>query len=239
MFGDCFTMYNESGLGIACRRVLEAFGYRVVLADAGCCARAKMSLGLLPEAITEVDDTLASLRPLIEDASVRAVLFLEPSCLSAVKDDWLTLKVRTDPALRERLAKKSFLVEEFLHKQWDAHPRRPEFEAPAQDVLLHAHCHQKALWGAGTSADMLRRVAGDRLRVLDTGCCGMAGSFGYSADRYDMSMKIGELTLFPAVRAAPDACIAAPGTSCRHQVHDGVGRTAKHPVEWLAEWLCE
>lgn len=237
LFGDCFSMYNESGTGVAAKRVLEAFGYRVILADAGCCARAKISLGLLPEAIEEVDATLANLRPLIEDESVGAVLFLEPSCLSAVKDDWLTLKVRTDKGLRERLAAKSFLVEDFLHRRWDDHPQRAAFTPPTQDVLLHGHCHQKALWGAETSAAMLRRVAGNKLRVLDTGCCGMAGSFGYSADRFELSMKIGELALLPAVRNAPAACIAAPGTSCRHQIHDGAARHAKHPVEWLAEWL--
>lgn len=237
LFGDCFSMYNESGIGVAAKRVLEAFGYRVILADAGCCARAKISLGLLPQAIEEVDATLANLRPLIEDDGVGAVLFLEPSCLSAVKDDWLTLKVRTDKGLRERLAAKSFLVEDFLHKRWDDHPRRAAFTPPTQDVLLHGHCHQKALWGAETSAAVLRRVAGNKLRVLDTGCCGMAGSFGYSQDRFELSMKIGELALLPAVRNAPGACIAAPGTSCRHQIHDGAARHAKHPVEWLAEWL--
>lgn len=239
LFGDCFSMYNDSQIGLAAKRVLKAFGYRVVLADAGCCARAKISLGLLPEAIEEIDATLANLRPLIEERSVDAVLFLEPSCLSAVKDDWLTLKVRTDKGLRERLAAKSFLVEDFLHKRWDDHPRRAAFTPPTDDVLLHGHCHQKALWGAETSAAMLRRVAGDRLRVLDTGCCGMAGSFGYSQDRFDLSMKIGELALLPAVRNAPGACIAAPGTSCRHQIHDGAARHAKHPVEWLAEWLAQ
>ena len=90
----------------------------------------------------------------------------------------------------------------------------------------------------GSSGALLKRLLGDRVRVLDSGCCGMAGSFGYAADRYDLSMKIGEQVLLPAVRSAVgDACIAAPGTSCRHQIHDGAGRTAQHPVELLAEWL--
>ncbi len=237
IFADCFSAYNESGIGIACKRVLEAFGYRVVLADAGCCARAKISLGLLPEAIAEADDTLANLRPLIEDRGVRAVLFLEPSCLSAVRDDWLTLRLRTDSSLREGLAEKAYLAEDFLHKRWDDHPVRPSFRSPEARVLLHAHCHQKALWGAGTSADMLKRVAGNKVEVLDTGCCGMAGSFGYTRDRYELSMKIAGITLLPAVEGAPDAQVAAPGASCRHQLHDGAACHAKHPIELLAGWL--
>ena len=200
--------------------------------------RAKISLGLLRDAITEADATLARLRPLIEDDDVGAILFAEPSCLSAVKDDWLTLKLKAPMELREWLAAKSFLPEDFLHREWDAHPQRARFSPPQGETILHGHCHQKALWGVQTSADMLRRVVGDRLRVLDSGCCGMAGSFGYAADRYDLSMKIGEQVLLPAVRSAVgDACIAAPGTSCRHQIHDGAGRTAQHPVELLAEWL--
>ena len=236
LFGDCFSMFNEPGIGLATHRVLSAFGYRVVLADAGCCARAKISLGLLDGARREADATLARLRPLIEDDAIAAILFAEPSCLSAVKDDWLALRLSTPIELRRRLAAKTFLPEEFLHRRWEAHPRRPEFR-PIGSVVLHAHCHQKALWGAESSGAMLRRVFGDACRVLDTGCCGMAGSFGYTKGRYDLSMKIGGLSLFPALSAARDSLIAAPGASCRHQVHDGAGRRAQHPMELIAAAL--
>ena len=240
LFGDCFTMFNEPGIGLATRRVFEACGYRVELADAGCCGRAKISMGLLPEAIAEADATLARLRGVIEDEGVAAVLVAEPSCLSAFKDDWLQLRLRTSIELRKALAAKSFLPEEFLDTHWERHPRRPSFAAPAGGrVVLHGHCHQKALWGAGTSAGALRRAFGAGVEVLDSGCCGMAGSFGYAADRYDLSMRIGELVLFPAVRAAGGAAIAAPGTSCRHQIHDGTGVTARHPMEILAGALAE
>jgi Fe-S oxidoreductase len=231
LFGDCFTMYNESGIGLAAARVLEAFGYRVTLADAGCCGRAMISTGLLESAIESADGALARLRPLVDDEAVRAVLVLEPSCLSAIKDDWLQLRLRTGIEERRRLAAKTWLVEEFLEKEWSSHPRRPDFPAGG-DVLLHGHCHQKALWGAESSAAVLRRT-GARVRVPDTGCCGMAGSFGYMADKYDLSMKIGGLTLFPAVRAAAGAPVVAPGTSCRHQIRDGTGVHALHPVELL------
>jgi Fe-S oxidoreductase len=239
LFGDCFTMYNESSIGVATKRVYEAFGYRVLLADAGCCGRAKISLGLLGEAIVEADATIERLRKHIEDDAVVAILFTEPSCLSAIKDDWRTLKLATPMGTREKLVKKSWLAEEFLERAWDTHPKRPAWRAPEGNIIMHGHCHQKALWGAATSSAILARVVGaGRVRVLDSGCCGMAGSFGFSPDRYDLSMRIGELTLLPAARAAGiQDTLIAPGTSCRHQIHDGAHKRALHPMQALAEWL--
>ena len=230
-------MFNEPGIGLATRRVYEAFGYRVDLADAGCCGRAKISLGLLPQAIEEIDATLERLRPLIEDDSVEAILVAEPSCLSAMKDDWLALKLRTPVELRRRLAAKAFLPEDFLEKRWGAHPVTPAFRRPQRPLALHGHCHQKALWGVQTSSALLKRLAGDKLAVLDTGCCGMAGAFGFTCDRYDLSMKIANLTLLPALEARPQATVVAPGTSCRHQVHDAAAREAVHPMQVVADLL--
>jgi FAD/FMN-containing dehydrogenase/Fe-S oxidoreductase len=232
VFGDCFTMYNEPGIGLAAKRVLEAFGYGVVLVDAGCCGRAMISTGLLPDAIAAADAALSKLIPVVDDPSVAAVVVCEPSCLSAIKDDWLELKLKTPRAVREALAAKSWMVEEFLEKRWGSHPNTPRIAASGACVL-HGHCHQKALWPESSVA-VLRRLLGDRLAVLDSGCCGMAGSFGYTADHYELSMKIGELVLFPAVRGAPNATVIAPGTSCRHQIKDGTGRTALHPIEVIA-----
>jgi FAD/FMN-containing dehydrogenase/Fe-S oxidoreductase len=237
LFGDCFTMYNEPGIGLATRRVYESFGYRVELADAGCCGRAKISLGLLPQAIEEIDATLERLRPLIEDDGVEAILVAEPSCLSAMKDDWLALRLRTPVELRRRLAAKAFLPEDFLEKRWGSHPVTPPFRRPDRPLALHGHCHQKALWGPQTSGALLKRLAGDGLTVLDTGCCGMAGAFGFTCDRYDLSMKIANLSLVPAIEARPEATVVAPGTSCRHQVHDAAGRTAVHPMQVVADLL--
>ena len=240
LFGDCFSMYNESGIGLAAKRLLEACGYRVVLADAGCCGRAKISLGLLDGAITEADETLSRLQPLVEDPACVAILFSEPSCLSAIKDDWLTLRLTTPKALREQLAAKSFLTEDFIHRAWDQHPIKPTFQASdlRGRVMLHGHCHQKALWGTESSAALIRRAVGDRLSVLDTGCCGMAGSFGYAEHRFDLSNRIGELSLFPAARAMTEHdVLLAPGTSCRHQVRDATAARPLHPVEFLASLL--
>lgn len=239
LFGDCFTMYNESSIGLATRRVYEACGYRVVLADAGCCGRAKISLGLLGEAINEADATLDRLRTHIEDSNVAAILFTEPSCLSAIKDDWRTLKLSASRELRDKLAKKSWLAEQFLDKAWESHPIRPSWRQPEGTLIVHGHCHQKALWGVQSSSAILSRVFGEsRVRMLDSGCCGMAGSFGFTPERFDLSMQIGELSVLPAARAAgPRDVLVAPGTSCRHQVHDGAQRAARHPMQVLAELL--
>lgn len=244
LFSDCFSTYNESQIGVAAGRVLTRLGYRVELIDQGCCGRSMISVGMLPQAIETIDATLERLSPFIDDPGVVGVLVIEPSCLSAIKDDWLSLKCRTPLALRKALAAKSMLVEEFVDTRWASHPKPPtlapkdEGESSSASVLLHAHCHQKALWGAESSARLLRRVVGDRLKVLDTGCCGMAGSFGYTRERFDLSMSIANLSLLPALReAAPESIVLAPGTSCRHQVHDGAHRTALHPIELVEKML--
>lgn len=242
-FTDCFTTYNESHIGHAALKVLRALGYNVNLSGSRCCGRSMISVGMLATAIETIDAAVESLRPAIEDPSVKAIIVCEPSCLSAIKDDWLGLNCRSDKRLREKLAAKAMLPEEFIDKHWDTHPVKPGFTSdirhPTSDVLLHAHCHQKSLWGAESSARLLRRLVGDRLKVLDTGCCGMAGSFGFGKDRYDLSMRIGELSLLPIVREAPaDAIIVATGTSCRHQIHDGAHRDSIHPIELAARLLC-
>ncbi len=256
LFGDCFTAYNESDIGVAAGRVLARLGYRVVLADAGCCGRSMLSVGMVAQAANVADATLARLMPLVSDPNVKAILFLEPSCLSAIKDDWLALKCATPLESRRLLAAKCFLAEDFVDRAWADHPQRSAIEQPltalnaatphepAADVLLHAHCHQKALWGAETSARALRRFFGPRVRVLETGCCGMAGSFGYSRDKYDLSMRIARLPaeqggLMPQVEASPAAHVAATGTSCRHQVSDASGgsRRAEHPMVLIARAL--
>jgi len=249
LFGDCFTVYNEAHIGLAAKRVLERLGYSVILPRHGCCGRSMISVGMLPEAIATIDGTVERLRPLVDDPSVRAVLFIEPSCLSAVKDDWLQLKCRSPRALRERLAAKAMLVEQFIEAEWTRHPSPP---APVdadrlERAALHAHCHQKALWGAASSGSVLKRLLGDRLTTLQTGCCGMAGSFGYDKDKFDLSMAIANLpahqggvmkAIKEAEREGP-VQLCATGTSCRHQIADASGgtRTALHPVELIDRLL--
>lgn len=238
LLGDCFTMYTEPGIGLDAKVLLEAFGYRVELADLGCCQRPAISMGLLPSAIRHIDRLIPKLLRQADESNAKAILVLEPSCLSAIKDDWLGLRCQSSMADRRRLASMSVLPEQFLDAHWGAHPRTPEFSPLAGRALFHGHCHQKALWGAESSAALLRRAFGASVETLDTGCCGMAGSFGMHEKRYDLSMKIGELTLFPAVRAKlPEDVVIATGMSCRHQISDGVQAESVHPVTLLRRQL--
>ncbi len=246
VFADCFTAFNEPQPGLALVRLLKRLGYEVLVPDVGCCGRALMSTGLLAQAKSTIEKTLGALAQAMfksdaaSPAEVRAILFLEPSCLSAVQDDWPNLKLSGDPKLTRAVADKAMAAEDFLDKFWDQHPcplRVPE-TSTLPSVVYHGHCHQKALGGSASGTAMLRRVLREKLTVLDSGCCGMAGSFGYTQAHYDLSMKIGELSLFGPVRAAvPDAVIVAPGTSCRHQILDGTGRTAEHPLVLLERLL--
>ena len=249
LYADTFTNHNEPGIGFAAKRVLEAFGYRVELFRGSDAARAMISVGMLPDAIRLIDDEAPRLVARFSSrlsaqwtdhapASPEAVLFLEPSCLSAVADDWLSLKCATPEPDRRMIAARSFLVEQFLADRWGAHPRQPMFSEHPGAIHLHAHCHQKALWGADSSARFLERCFPGRVRTLDTTCCGLAGSFGYTRDRFGLSMRIGELGVLPAARAMAEGdVLVAPGTSCRHQVKDGAGRRALHPVELVAGML--
>lgn len=238
LYADCFATYNEPHVGQAAVKVLEACGYNVVMPQVGCCGRAMMSTGLLADACRSADDTLQLLEPYINDPNVLAIVACEPSCVSAFTDDWLQLKLAASMELRQKLASKAMLVEQFVEQFWDRHPTRPTVAKPASDVILHAHCHQKALWGDATSSALLNRLTGGKVTTLASGCCGMAGSFGYDAKKYDLSMKIGELSVFPPIRAAATSTtICAPGTSCRHQIHDGTGRHAIHPIELAAQLI--
>ncbi len=239
LFADCFVTYNEPHIGRAAIEVLEALGYQVALPKVGCCGRAMISTGLLDQAIRSADAALAALRSAIEEPRVKAIVVCEPSCLAAMKDEWLQLKLSTDIALRKQLAAKAILIDEFVERYWNEHPLAPQISTETgPPVVMHGHCHQKALWGEQTAAALQRRLLGSRFSSLPSGCCGMAGSFGYTKERYALSMKIGEQSLFSLLRGVPsDAIVLAPGTSCRHQIHDGTGREARHPIELVAMLL--
>ncbi len=230
LYADCFTTYNEPHLAHAAIEVLQALGYGVRLPRVGCCGRAMISNGLLPDAITTIDRTLEQLRPAIEDRRVLAILVVEPSCLAAMKDEWLTLKLRTPRALRQACADKAMLVEDFVQRRWDHHPIPPGImvDESGPPVLMHGHCHQKALWGEESSAGFLHRLVGSRLRVLPSGCCGMAGSFGFLREHWEISQTIFAQSLGGLLG---EGMIVAPGTSCRHQIRDATGRRAVHPIE--------
>jgi FAD/FMN-containing dehydrogenase/Fe-S oxidoreductase len=236
LFPDCFTTYNEPHIGRAAVEVLEALGYRVVVPKVGCCGRAMISNGLLAEAASTCQATARDLRRICESTQAVAIVGCEPSCVSAITDDWPDLRLNHDRRTIDAIALRTMLIEQFIVERWDEHPRMPTVSDPVDGaVFVHGHCHQKALWGMDASVNVLRPAVAGPVEPIDAGCCGMAGAFGFTRDHFDLSMRIGELALFPAVRAQPEALIVAPGTSCRHQLRDALGREARHPVELLAE----
>ena len=234
LFHDTFMDYNEPQVGRAAVELLEAAGYEVVLADKVCCGRPMLSKGMLERARDHARTNVDRLYPYAE-AGV-PIVGCEPSCLLTLRDEYPDL-LRDDKA--RVVAEYAFLIDEFLvelHRHGELELR---FKETAERVLLHGHCHQKALAGTAASLAALRLVPGLRVEEIDVGCCGMAGAFGYEREHYDISLAIGEQRLFPAVRDAPEARIAITGVSCRHQLRDGTGRRAQHLVEVLWEALVE
>jgi FAD/FMN-containing dehydrogenase/Fe-S oxidoreductase len=229
LIADTFTNFNEPETGIAAVRLLEAFGYRVQVPEVRCCGRPMISKGLLAEAKEHGRFNLGLLAPHAREG--KPVLGLEPSCAATFRDDYVDLVGGPEAAV---VASQTLLVEQFLGERrggGDAELFRRE----ARGVLLHGHCHQKALFGTRGALAALRLVPGWEAEEIPSGCCGMAGAFGYEKEHYDVSMKIGELSLLPHVRAAaPETLILASGISCRQQILDGTGREALHPVVALA-----
>ena len=237
---DTFNTYFESENLHAAKRVLEAGGYRVVIARAGgderplCCGRTFIASGMLDEARFEAERTLRALAPYIE-AGV-PVVGLEPSCLLTLRDEFQAL-MPTDQS--RAVAPLAMLFEEFLARELDTgRLELPLRSLSASRALLHGHCHQKAFDVMGPVERVLQLIPGLDVEVVDSSCCGMAGAFGYDADNYDVSMRMGELNLLPAVRDTDaDTLIVADGTSCRHQIADGAKREAVHVARVLADAL--
>lgn len=231
LLDDCLTSYCEPQVNRAAVEVLEAAGYEVHLANLGCCGRAAISKGLLGEAQKWARRNIEFLLPFAERGV--PIVGCEPSCLLTLTDDYLDL-VPGEAA--RRVAASAVLIETHLVRNGVGPPRDGRAESHAAKLLVHGHCHQKALVGVADTLKLLSSTPGTAVTVVDSGCCGMAGSFGY--EHYDLSMKIGERVLFPAVRSAAEATIVAPGFSCRHQIEHGTGRKALHPIEFLraARW---
>jgi len=234
---DTFNRYFEPDNARAAIRVLQAAGYRVHAADpaAGgrplCCGRTFLSAGLVDEARAEAKRVLEALAPWLEHGV--PVIGLEPSCLFTLRDEYAVLLPGS-----EALAKNAFLFEEFLAAESAAGRLALKLKAVAAEALLHGHCHQKAFAAMGAVEHVLRLVPELNVRTIESSCCGMAGSFGYEAEHYDISMKMGEASLLPAVRAASaGALIVADGTSCRHQIEHGAKRHALHVARVLEQAL--
>jgi FAD/FMN-containing dehydrogenase/Fe-S oxidoreductase len=232
LFHDTFNTYNTPGVAIAATRFLERAGYRVTLSEKRCCGRPMISKGMLAEARDNAAWNVERLFPLAEKGF--AIVGLEPSCLLTLRDEYPEL-LRSEKA--KIVAAKSFLLEEFIVSERKAGKLSLVFNGNGRKALLHGHCHQKALVGTAPTVDTLR-WAGFDVTEVDSGCCGMAGSFGFEKEHYDLSVAIANRRLAPAVRAAdPNVEIVTSGISCRQQIEHLTGRKAKHVAEVLWESL--
>jgi FAD/FMN-containing dehydrogenase/Fe-S oxidoreductase len=230
LFHDTFNNYNTPRVAIAATRFLEKSGYRVVLVDKKCCGRPMISKGMLGQAKENAAWNVGKLAPYAEKGT--PIVGLEPSCLLTLRDEYPEF-VPTSAA--KKLAEHSFMIEEFVLREQKEGRLKLNANAGGRKALLHGHCHQKALVGTTPTVAMLK-AAGYEVSEVDSGCCGMAGSFGFEKEHYDLSTKIGNRRLAPAVQAAAaEVEIVAPGISCRQQIDHLTQRKAKHPAELLCE----
>ena len=230
LFNDTFTNHYDPEIGVAAYEVLAKGGYSATVVRPGCCGRPLISQGLLPQAREYAERVVTGLYPIAERGE--KILFCEPSCLSAIKEDAPALLRGDLQRKAQRVAEASILFDEFA-ATLDL-PLRPADGS----ILLHGHCHQKAMGMLGSTLTLLSRIPNAKVADLDAGCCGMAGSFGYHQRHFEVSKTIAARRLLPAVRAMkPGDVLVAPGTSCRHQVADLSGTAAMHPAVLIRNFL--
>jgi Fe-S oxidoreductase len=237
LFCDEFTNYNDTEIGIKAILLLERLGYEVIIPGHEESGRTWLSKGLLRKAKKIANKNIASLAPLVNSAT--PLIGIEPSAILTFRDEYIDLADDAQFETAKALATNVFMLDEFIAREIEkGNIIKEQFTKEKKHIKLHGHCQQKALSSVSPSVKMLSLPENYSVDVIPSGCCGMAGSFGYEKEHYDLSMQIGELVLFPAVRRqTEDVIIAAPGTSCRHQVKDGTGRRALHPAEILFEAL--
>lgn len=233
LFCDEFTNLNDTEIGIKAIRLLTGLGYKVQLPNHEESARTYISKGMLKKAHELAKENIRLLEKEVDETT--PLIGIEPSAILTLRDEYPDLADKEDMAAARSLAANTFLIDEFIAGEIDrGHITRDAFTTEKQLIKLHGHCHQKALSSLTSTKKMLSLPANYTVQLIPSGCCGMAGSFGYEKEHYALSMDIGELVLFPTVRNQPeDVLIAAPGTSCRHQIMDGTGKQALHPVEIL------
>ncbi|MFP2994860.1 FAD-linked oxidase C-terminal domain-containing protein [Spongiivirga sp. MCCC 1A20706] len=235
LFIDEFSNFLDTDLGVDTYRLLQDLGYQVNTVKHHESGRALISKGFLKEAKAVANKNVAVFKDLINDDT--PLIGIEPSAILTFKDEYLRLA--DDKAAASLIAKNTFLVEEFLDQEIQkGNITNDQFTDAPRTIKFHGHCHQKALSNQLSSFNILNLPVHYKVTIIPSGCCGMAGSFGYEKEHYEVSIKIGEQTLFPAVRKADkNTIIAANGTSCRHQIKDGTGREALHPVTILRRAL--
>lgn len=237
LFCDEFTNYNDVEIGKKAIQLLEKLGYEVVIPEHGPSGRPQLSKGLLKDAKKIAEQNVQMLKGLISDQT--PLIGIEPSAILTFRDEYPDLVSEDLIEAAKQLAKNALQFDEFIAREIDAKRiTSKQFTESPKRIKLHGHCQQKAIASLVPTKKMLSLPKNYEVQLIPSGCCGMAGSFGYEKEHYELSMKIGEMVLFPTVRQQPEeVIIAAPGTSCRHQIHDGTGRHALHPVEILWEAL--
>ena len=227
LFDDTYMKFHEPNVGISAVELLESCGYEVVLARAGCCQRPRISHGFLVEAKRDGEETLRALDTYIRQGL--KIVVCEPGCASALTDDLPDLI--DDDELGKRISENVMMIDVFLAQQLQAGSLNCRFTSTAREIVIHGHCHQKSLYGTTAMKEILARVPDLPVTEIDSGCCGMGGSFGYEKEHYELSLKVGEDRLFPAIRAMNDGTtLVACGFSCRHQIAHGTG---VKPVHWV------
>jgi FAD/FMN-containing dehydrogenase/Fe-S oxidoreductase len=233
IFCDEFTNYNDAEIGMKAIQLLTALNYEVIIPEHEESGRTWLSKGLVRKAKIIANKNIQLLGSLVTETN--PIVGLEPSAILTFRDEYPDLATDANLAQAKQLAKNSYFIDEFLAREIEAgNIAVDQFTSEPKSILLHGHCQQKAVGNLGDSVKVLSFPANYKVETIPSGCCGMAGSFGYEKEHYEVSMNIGELVLFPKVRANKDTCtIAAPGTSCRHQIKDGTGAHALHTVEVL------
>jgi len=235
LFCDEFTNFYDVEIGKDAVFILDKLGYNVKIVNHEESGRSFISKGFLKEAKIVCNKNIICLKDIISDEA--PLIGIEPSAILTFRDEYLRLA--DDKTSAEKIAKNAFTIEEFL----DSENKKGTidttlFSSEVKEIKIHGHCHQKALSGMLPTFSILNIPQNYNVAILNTGCCGMAGSFGYEKEHYDLSMQVGEDTLFPKIRnCSKETEIAAPGTSCRHQIFDGTKRIAKHPITILKEAL--
>ena len=236
-FSDEFTNVNDANIGQKAILFLEKIGYNVIIADIKVSGRTYLSKGLVRTAKKIANNNIDKLKAVITDNS--PLIGIEPSAILSFRDEYPELATEENKAIASTIAKNTFLFDEFISNEIDkGNITKEMFTNKKQHIKLHGHCQQKAIASTKTSIKILSFPENYTVEEIPSGCCGMAGSFGYEKEHYELSQKIGELVLFPAVRNSDEnTIIAAPGTSCRHQIKEGTKKTAFHPAEILFDSL--
>ena len=233
LFADEFTNYMDVEIGIRFIELLRKLGYSVLIPEHVESGRTEISKGMLKKAKVIAEKNVTLLQGLITEDT--PLIGIEPSCILSFRDDYPDLVSEHMKVSAAKLAVNSLLYDEFIVREIKkGNIIRSQFTEASLKIMLHGHCHQKSLASIEPSKEMLSLPVNYVVEVIPSGCCGMAGAFGYEKEHYQLSMQIGEQVLFPAIRQTGDeVCISAPGTSCRQQIADGTGRKALHPIEVL------